>query len=166
MIESLIQKMPYLICLMLVAGAAWHDVSGFRIPNWIVGAIAVLYPLTFLSGGAAVSGALLHVMVAVGAFGVGFALFAAGYLGAGDGKLIAALALWAGPDHIVTFIIAMALSGGLLSIAIWLMANRALPVWMEGAGRVGGFQVGQRKVPYGLAIACGSAAFLIPLLMA
>ena len=45
-------------------------------------------------------------------------LFARGYIGGGDVKLIPAIALWAGPSRILEFILITTICGGLLALLI------------------------------------------------
>ena len=49
-------------------------------------------------------------------FVVGLGLFARELIGGGDVKLLAALSLWAGPEHFVSFMLVTALAGGALSL--------------------------------------------------
>ena len=79
---------------------------------------------------------------------IGFGLFAFGHIGGGDVKLLAASALWAGPELILAFLLLTAMAGGLLSAAL-LVQNRY--------GWVLGFASGDEGavVPYGVALAAG-----------
>jgi prepilin peptidase CpaA len=86
-----------------------------------------------------------------------FALFALNLLGGGDAKLIAAGAIWVGPDHIIEYLAFITVYGGLLSLA-FLAYRRApvtalpLPAW---ALRL---HMPRGPIPYGIAIAAGALA--------
>ena len=54
---------------------------------------------------------------------VGITVWRCGWLGGGDVKLIAALSLWAGPGHLASLLLATALCGGLLALAV-IVAGR------------------------------------------
>src|ERR687891_350161 len=71
------------------------DLRERRIPNWLTGGVAALYPLYVLASPMTVAwlGALA---VAAAAFLFGLVLFARQLMGGGDVKLIAAVTLWTG----------------------------------------------------------------------
>ena len=88
----------------------------------------------------------------VAVFGVGAAAFAAGALGGGDVKLLAAVSLFAGPQRLSVFLIITAIAGGLLGLAILAGAPIGRPA-MAGAGPLRARLRG--GLPYGPAIAAG-----------
>ena len=108
----------------LVLWAVACDVAAYRIPNRICAAIALLYPAFVIAAWPAVDP---WWGLAVGAIAlvIGFVCFAARIFGAGDAKLIAAIALWAGPDHAVQFALVTAIVGGALGILILLTIKLA-----------------------------------------
>ena len=85
--------------LTLLVLAALTDLRERRIPNWLTGGVAALYPVYLAAqpdpGGLA-GGARPRRRWSVV---VGLGLFARELIGGGDVKLIAALSLWAGLDH-------------------------------------------------------------------
>ena len=79
--------------------AAITDLRERRIPNWLTGGVAALYPVYLMLSPSPVAwpGALaLALLVGV----LGLVLFARALIGGGDVKLIAAVSLWAGLDHV------------------------------------------------------------------
>jgi prepilin peptidase CpaA len=100
----------------LVLVAALWDVFSRRIPNLLPLIIAALYLVQ-----AAIVGdwASLpwHLLCGMGVLVVGIMIFALGWLGGGDVKLLAALALWAGPDHLILLLLMTCLAGGVLALA-------------------------------------------------
>ena len=118
----------------------------------------------------------------------GFGLFAFNLMGGGDVKLIAALALWAGVDHIALLLLVTSIVGGLLSIGTLLLQRlfrsplimAFWPAYEMVAGRstassdvienptteaneIHGDPV-MGSLPYGVAIAAGGFAVIYVLL--
>jgi len=87
---------------------------------------------------------------------VGMIMFALRWLGGGDAKLFAAVALWMGLDGVLPFVLFTGLAGGLFSLLLitarsWLQIYRLrLPAWGQRLLQRGG------DIPYGVAIAIGA----------
>src|SRR5215475_1441961 len=81
---------------VLMAIAAFEDFRRFVIPNLLTAAICLLWQFYFAAN-PSLSTALWSLGCAGAVFVVGAVLFARGYLGGGDVKLLSAAALWAGP---------------------------------------------------------------------
>jgi prepilin peptidase CpaA len=85
--------------------------------------------------------------------------FARGWIGGGDAKLAAAIALWFGFEHLMTYLLYASLFGGLLTLVIMRFRIMPLPAalaeqeWIKRLHRIDG------GVPYGIALA--AAALLI-----
>ena len=134
---------------------AWAAVSDFReylIPNRVCLAIAGLYPAHVVASATPVDWPIA-IVVALAALVAGFALFAGKLVGGGDAKLLSAVALWAGPDLVLGFVLVTSLFGGILSIAMLKFMWAARPREAGGA-RLSHFKV---QVPYGIAIVAGGA---------
>ena len=88
-------------------------------PNRLTAGLALLYPIYVLVSPAPVAWPAALGIAAV-VFLIGLGLFAGDLIGGGDVKLIAALSLWAGPEHFVWFMLVTTLTGGALSlICLW-----------------------------------------------
>ena len=97
-----------LLAMIAVVAAGW-DWHTRRLPNWLtLGATGLGVALSALPGGVSVSGALLGGLVGLA---VGMTAFAAGILGAGDGKYLMALGTFFGPVQLLYAILAMAVAG-------------------------------------------------------
>lgn len=131
--------------------AAATDLRARIIPDSVPLAILALFGVRALLGEA--PDWPWHLAVGAGVFAVCLALFARGWLGGGDAKLIPAVALWAGPDRLALFLLAMTLAGGVLALV--MLARRRLA---GGEDRTESPQ--DRELPYALAIAGGGAALL------
>ena len=136
-----------------MAFAAANDLFTMKIPNRIslalIGgfvAIALITRMPLETLG-------LHVIIAVAVLIATFTLFSLNMLGGGDAKLMAAGALWMGPDHIIEFVAYVTIFGGILAVAMlgyrnFLPANALpLPAWARRLHRTG------EGIPYGIAIA-------------
>jgi len=135
----------------LVVWAAVNDYREWTIPNRICIALVGLYPAYVLSSPEQVHW-VAALVVAEAVFVVGLGLFVFRVMGGGDVKLMAAVALWAGPEHIFTFLFVTSLAGGALSL---LMLPRLLPMRPRAAGTARLAFLGVH-VPYGIAVAAGA----------
>ena len=95
--------------LILIAAAA-SDVMYYRIPNTLVLALAGVF---IISAGFhfAHTAWLSHFTAALLCLVGGFILYQFGQMGAGDVKLLAAVALWAGLGGLVALLLFVSLSG-------------------------------------------------------
>ena len=102
------------------------DLRTFEIPNRLPLALVVGYPLAALSAGlswqpqlwAFALGGLMLVIAVI--------MFVLGLMGGGDGKLLAAAAIWTGPERVLDFLIATALAGGILALALLVFRHAQL----------------------------------------
>ena len=168
---------PHVLALLALLGlAAWFDCRRRQIPNAVVGGVVLLWLAALATGDA---GAFWpNAPIAVAVLLAGMVVWRCGWLGGGDVKLIAALSLWAGTDHLASFLLAVALSGGVLALAIVLAgrlarspaatllqvhSGRWLPVAAPALASVA--RQGVASLPYGVAVALGGC-WLVRLLLA
>jgi prepilin peptidase CpaA len=145
--------------LMLIA--AWTDAAKFTIPNWIPALMIALWLVAAPFLGFGWSEAGLSLAVFAGVLALGMALWAPGWLGGGDVKLIAAGALWFGWPDVISFIVFAAAAGGVLALVLIALRRLApaLPVSAESLGKTA--LAPGAPAPYAIAIAAG-ALFLLP----
>ncbi len=177
----------------IVAWAVINDILSYRIPNIACAALVLLYPAWLLAAWPAADPWLTiaaHVGVGMAALVVGFILFSLRAFGAGDAKLLAAVALWAGPAHILDLVLVTAIAGGILSLAVilgkriidgWTLQFTALHLMITGvAGRLFARRPAgesplparrgpansrfERPIPYGIAIGAGAVVVAYRLL--
>ncbi|WP_114520580.1 prepilin peptidase [Altererythrobacter sp. ZODW24] len=123
--------------------AAFTDIRRRQIDNWLNLSIALAAPLFWWASGLSLwPEVAIQFGVAIAAFAVFAGLFAVGWMGGGDVKLLTALALWIDPTSFLTLLFVMAVVGGILTIV------------------VGGWHIMRRRkdkiaIPYGVAIAAG-----------
>jgi prepilin peptidase CpaA len=136
---------------LLLLLAALEDVWRLQINDWLSGAVALSAFIALAMDGAAMElwqNFLLFVFV----LGLGTLLFARGWMGGGDAKVLAASALWFDLDQGWKMLVAVAIAGGLE--AIFIMLLRLLP-WPEiWRGQIAALRRGE-DLPYGVAIAAG-----------
>lgn len=139
--------------------AAAMDVASFTIPNRLTAALAIaFFPAALaLHLPAAVVG--VCALTGAAALLVGVGLFAAGWCGGGDAKLIAACALWLGWRAVPTFLLVTSLAGGLLALGV-ILARKATPaaVLASGPAWIERLLGPAQSLPYGVAIAAGALA--------
>ncbi|MEE2565790.1 A24 family peptidase [Hyphobacterium marinum] len=147
---------PVLAFAFLMTLAALKDAMSFTIPNWLSGAVALVFPLAAALMGIGWAEFGLHLAVGVGALVLGMALYAPGWIGGGDAKLIAAAALWFGWPDAVIFLGKSALMGGALAVTL-LMLRRIVPATRLSAGWVARTPLAEgAPAPYGIALAAGA----------
>lgn len=143
----------YLIFSMLAV--LWLDSTRYTIPNWLVGGVLLAYPFAVFTSPIPVDWQMAIAGAAV-VLVLGFIVFSLRWMGGGDVKLIAALALWVGLKHLADFIFIVALLGGALSLFLW--GFRKLLPYIPGKPKKENLprilQEGA-PVPYGIAIALG-----------
>lgn len=143
-----------ILLLVLLSVASVSDIRNRRIPNWTVLAIIFLFvPWVVLSP----HGMTLSALgAALGAFLISFPLYALRVVGAGDSKLLTAVALFVGLGGLLQFMTLVVLAGGgVAAVSLLMRPTRALVLLqMRGKGGYG------RGIPYGVAIAI-AAAYMI-----
>lgn len=134
----------------LLAAAAVHDIRSLRIPNAIPLAIVALFAASYAGG--LYHPFLPHLVSFLATAILGATLFYSDLWGGGDTKLMAAFGLFLLPYEIPRFVVATAVSGGILAAGL-LATNR----FRAPAARV-------KEMPYGVALAAGGLFSLtIPL---
>jgi prepilin peptidase CpaA len=141
-----------LVLTALLLAAAAEDAARLRISNITVALVLIAGIVAAVVVGPEV-GLWQNFAVFAALLAVGTPLFAAGKLGGGDVKLLAAAGLWFDIGGALQMLLAVALSGGLLALLI--IAVRLLP-WSEGAKRRIVVLRPKGGIPYGVAIAAGA----------
>ncbi|NJO36382.1 MAG: hypothetical protein HC871_00695 [Rhizobiales bacterium] len=101
---------------LLVVGAL-IDIDDRRLPNWLTSAVAGLYAVYVIVSPVPVHWMSASAMAGV-VFVIGLAFYTFHLMGGGDVKLLAALSLWAGVDHLALLLISTSLAGGVLAIVM------------------------------------------------
>ena len=141
-----VSLVPSLAALTLLLWLAWSDVAHRRLPN---GALLLLLGLFLVQAFVERGLATMVTGLATGAavLLLGQLLWQQGWLGGGDVKLLAILAVWAGPQQVVPLLCVTMVAGGIVGLALL-----ALPRAGSGA---------RPTVPYGVAIAFAGLAVIV-----
>ena len=142
----------------ITLASAVVDVASYRIPNALVLLLMVLFFIVAALHWREVDW-LSHLGALALVLGAGVFFYSFGQMGAGDVKLLAALALWAGVYALIPLLFWVSLCG-LLAMLVILLLRRALPVLQaRGAMSAGPLPRVLRRgegVPYGIGIAPGA----------
>lgn len=127
---------PRIAAAAIMLIPVWTDLRQREVPNLVPVALVVLWVATFILARESSGLEAASVVPAALLFVLGFVLHALGWLGGGDGKLLAATALWIAPD----------------TIGLVLLGIAGIGLWMVGAALVvRSFR--ERGLPFAAAIA-------------
>jgi len=97
----------------------------------------------------------LHLACGFAALSFGFTLFSLGWIGGGDGKLIAAGSLWFGFHMLPEFLVTVTLFGGLITLILITFRRIPLPEALIKIEWIARLHDDEGAVPYGIAIGLG-----------
>jgi prepilin peptidase CpaA len=139
----------------LMAFAAASDLVTMTISNRISIALAGAFLILAIVTGMSPVAVGWHLAAGVLVLAAGFAFFAFGWIGGGDAKLAAAIALWLGFDYLLPYLVYASLLGGLLTFAIIQFRLFPLPGILMQPWIVRLHDKGT-GVPYGIALAAAA----------
>jgi prepilin peptidase CpaA len=145
----------------LMAYAAVSDLFTMTIPNKLSLAVAVAFAVFALASGMTSAALVSHLGAGALVLAASFALFSFGWIGGGDAKLAAAVALWFGFSILIDYLVLAAMAGGVLTLALLLLRGFPLPrfaLQWPWALRLHDRKTG---IPYGIALA-GAALVIYP----
>ena len=154
MIPAIATPVALMLFVFTMMYAALSDITTYRIQNNLV--------LTLLVGYLALAPVvgfthqeIVHSLAAAGVVLLfSFALFAVGLIGGGDAKLASVTTLWLGADKAPSYLLFMALLGGVLVVFVYSLRAFPLPGRLANTAWVA--QMRRRdepaKLPYGVAI--------------
>jgi prepilin peptidase CpaA len=130
------------ILALLLLWAAATDLKSRIIANWLNLAIALMAPLYWWASGLALwPDIVVQAGLGLAVFALFTGMFALGWMGGGDVKLLGALALWLPLALLMNLLLLMSLIGGALTLVVVAVHRlRNLKTNPE--------------IPYGVAIAC------------
>ncbi len=146
----------YLAFPVAMALGAICDLTTMTIPNRLSAALALLFPFAAVALGMPIAVFGMHLVAGFVVLAVGILFFSRGWIGGGDAKLAAAVALWFGFDQLIPFVTYAGMLGGLLTVGILIFRSWMLPAFAlrhQWVARLHDVNVG---VPYGIAIAAGA----------
>ena len=145
---------------LLLLGAACWDLASFTIPNFINVAVIAMFPLFALAAELPLAAVGIHLLAGFIGLAIGFALFALGYIGGGDAKLFAGIALWIGFADLVSYALLASVFGGFLTLALLMLRQWPLPGVLSRRPWILKLHDARSGVPYGVALAAGAFVLL------
>ncbi|HEY7459316.1 MAG TPA: prepilin peptidase [Xanthobacteraceae bacterium] len=94
-----------------------------------------------------------HALAAALVLAVSFCLFACGWIGGGDAKLVAATSLWFGFSHLIEYLFIASLLGGGMALFLLSARHYPLPVALIGTRWIERLHAANTGIPYGIALA-------------
>ncbi|WP_299970833.1 prepilin peptidase [uncultured Roseobacter sp.] len=147
----------------LCVAIAWSDMRHRRIPNRFILLLILGAPLLLIGGQMTPKTMAASFALALCLFFVGSQLFARGWIGGGDVKLICALVLWFPPGPALWFVYLALLFGGVLALIVLVLRLAA----RRGLVTIGSAQRRLLEetlcVPYGVSICAAAAVSFITL---
>ena len=151
-----------LVPVWFIAGQGWaaaSDMLRMRIPTALILYLLAGFVITVAVSQPGLVDLAAHLAVGLAILGCGLVLFARGWMGGGDVKLLAVTGLWLGPAATPALLILTALAGGVLTLA--MIVARALGAHGLAGGRIAALSDPMDRVPYGIAIAAAAIAVVI-----
>lgn len=140
----------------LMAFAAASDLFTMTISNRVsLVLIAGFFALAF-AGGMAPYEMLSHVGAGALLLVAAFTCFAMGWMGGGDAKVAASVALWFGFAPLMDFLLYASLFGGALTLLLLQFRQWPLPYGLAGQAWLARLHDKQTGIPYGIALALGA----------
>lgn len=138
------------LCLLVACAC---DLRRFEIPD----TLSILILLSAIGYGLATPGFdwLMHGGGLAVMFAGGLALFAAGWMGGGDIKLLVATAAWSGLNGLPAYLVGVSLAGGVLALVLLVSRAGFRTAGIAPDRMPGPLQPGA-PMPYALAIAGGA----------
>jgi prepilin peptidase CpaA len=148
---------PFVILLLLAAG--W-DIVSYTIPNAISAVLLAAFALFAFAVGYSAGQWESHAMAAAIGLVIGFLLFAFGWIGGGDAKLIACIAAWFGLQDFPEYLLVASVFGGALTLMLITARRWPLPATLAGHDWIRRLHEPRGGIPYGVALAAGALAIL------
>mgnify|MGYP003627278390 FL=1 len=150
---SLLTTFPIAIFSAAMIFAGVRDLTTMTIPNWLTSALALSFFAVALLAQMPLADIAQHTAVAVVALLLGMVFFAKGWIGGGDAKLMAAVALWLGWAQALPYFVIASMLGGGLTLLILGYRNLPLPAFVLRQAWAMRLHDRAEGVPYGLALA-------------
>lgn len=144
---------------LVLIRAAIGDLTTMKIPNRLVLMLLLGYIILAPLSGHALQHMGQSAAAAAAVFAIAMVVYACGWMGAGDVKLMAVSALWLGVAHTPAFLLWTSVFGCLLTAGLLLFRAMPLPESWHRHDWTLRLHTNETQVPYGVAIA--AAALLL-----
>jgi prepilin peptidase CpaA len=151
-----IEYAVFLVFPAAMAFAGAMDLFTMTIPNRISLVLVATFPLAALVGGIGWWAFAMHLAAGALMLVVGIFMFARGWLGGGDAKLLAAATLWLGFEALPSYLILVAIAGGALAALLLFFRTMAPPMWMLNQPWAMRLHNARTGIPYGIALAAAA----------
>ena len=150
---SVLTTFPIAVFSAAMIFAGVRDLTTMTIPNWLTSTLALLFFVVAPLTGMGMTDIAQHTAICLLTLVVGMGFFAKGWIGGGDAKLMAAVALWIGWGQALPYFLIASVLGGGLTLAILGYRNLPLPAFMLRQAWAMRLHDRAEGVPYGLALA-------------
>ena len=140
----------------LMAFAAASDLLTMTISNRVSLALVAGFVVLALMSGMGFYDVLSHMGAGASVLAVAFTCFAMGWVGGGDAKVAAGVALWFGFGHLLNFLVYASLIGGALTLVLLQLRQWPLPYPLSGQAWLLRLHAKESGIPYGIALAIGA----------
>lgn len=140
---------------LLLAAAIW-DLASYTIPNFLQLALLAAFALLMVVHPLSASDFAMHLLAGFIGLVAGFTLFSFGYIGGGDAKLFACIALWFGINDLLPYTLIASVFGGALTLGLLAMRNWPLPALLASQNWLLRLHDDREGIPYGAALAAGA----------
>jgi prepilin peptidase CpaA len=145
----------FVLPALLLAAAVW-DVASYTIPNVLQLGLLAAFALLMIVHPLGAGAFGMHLLAGFIGLVAGFTLFALGYIGGGDAKLFACVALWFGMDDLLPYTLIASVFGGALTLGLLSMRKWPLPAALASQGWLLRLHDESEGIPYGAALAAGA----------
>ena len=149
-----------MIVLLLLPGAvafaAAMDLLTMTIPNRIALAMLGAFLPAALLAGLGPMEIAAHIGAGLIVLLIGMGMFFCRWLGGGDAKLLAAIALWIGFDNLFEYMLYTAIAGGMLATLFMSLRSVPLPGMLLSEAWAVRLHRRDTGIPYGIALAAGA----------
>jgi len=157
MVEAL-RHVAFLIFPVGMALAAASDLLTMTISNRLVAVLALAFIALALVVGLDLHSLGIHLAAGAVIIALAFFCFAMGWMGGGDAKLAAVIALWFGVEHSLDFLLLASILGGGLTLLVLSYRAVVLPAFAVHLDWLQRLHDRQQGVPYGIALAAAALA--------
>jgi prepilin peptidase CpaA len=153
MILTMVLQLLFIFFPLGVAYGAASDVMTMTISNRLVLILVAGFLLVAPLVGMDLETFAFHLVAGASVLAVSFAMFSFGWIGGGDAKFAAAIALWLGWSYTLEFAVTSAIFGGVLTLVILTFRHRMLPAFALRQPWLFRLHDPNAGVPYGVALA-------------
>src|SRR4051812_2463273 len=140
----------------LMAFAASSDLFTMTISNRVSLLLIAGFVVLAVMGGMPAQAMLLHAAAGMTVLVAAFGCFAMGWIGGGDAKVAAGVALWFGFGHLLEYLLYASLFGGALTLLLLQFRQWPLPQALGGQAWLLRLHDRETGIPYGIALAVGA----------